>query len=279
MILSILFMLTTSLTTQTEYASYDYGQFVPGSPVLLFGDKVNIREEPSINAGVVATLTIGHPMEIIAEAETQYTVNDFTTNWYEVAFEHEGEVKEGYVWGGLLSIVSLPLESFDEDNFDIFVFGITEFVEEEGFTGEARIAKDGKIISRVSFDIIGHMQTESARYSHSISGIALSDAGFSQLENIFVLSFMYEACGVTNGDVLLFWNGSSISYGTNGVSVSEADVFSQTFDFYFPYEIEGSPNVLIYIQTYDEYYDEISPEHTVILYQWNGKTLEQMYAK
>jgi hypothetical protein len=277
MLFTILFMLT-SVTAQAEYAVYDYGQFVPGSPVLLFGDKVNIREEPSINAKVVATLTIGDPMEIIAEAETQYTVNDYTTNWYQVAFEEEGEQMEGYVWGGLISIVSLPLKTFDEDNFDVFVFSITGFDEEKGFTGEARAAKDGKIVSKTSFEITGYSGDEGG-YSHSISGIALDDAGFAQLDNIFVLSFMYEACGVANGDVLLFWNGSKLVYGVEGVSVSEADLFSQTFDFYFPSEIEGSPNYLIHVQTFDEYYDEVAPEHTVRLYKWNGKKLEQVYNK
>ncbi len=278
MFLTVLFMLT-SITAQAEYAVYDYGQFPPGSPVLLFGDKVNIREEPSINAKVVATLTIGDPMEIIAAAETQYTVNDYTTNWYQVAFEYEGEVIQGYVWGGLISIVSLPLQTFDEENFDVFVFSITGFDEEQGFTGEARIAKDGGIISKVSFDIISHVELEGSGYSHSISGIALDDAGFSQLDNIFVLSFMYAACGVANGDVLLFWNGNKLSYGAEGVSISEADVFSQTFDFYFPSEIEGSPDYLIHVQSFDEYYDDVAPENTVRLYKWNGKSLEQIHDK
>lgn len=278
MIFAVLFMLT-SLTAQTDYGVFEYGKFVPESPVLLFGDKVNIRETPSINGKVIATRTIGDPMEIISMSETQYTVNDYTTNWYEVAFEEEGEVKQGYVWGGLISIVSLPLKTFDENNFDVFVFSITGFDETGGYTGEARIVKDGKIISTVSFDIISHVEIEGSGYSHSISGVALGDEGFSQLDNIFVLSFMYEACGVASGDVLLFWNGNKLVYGVEGVSVSEADLFSQTFDFYFPNEIEGSPNYLIHVQTYDEYYDEISPEHTVKLYRWNGKTLEQMYAK
>jgi hypothetical protein len=278
MFFTILFMLT-SITAQAEYGAFDYGKFVPESPVLLFGDKVNVREEPSIKAKVVATLTIGDPMEIIGTAETQYTVNDYTTNWYEVAFEEEGEVMQGYVWGGLISIVSLPLKTFDEDNFDVFVFSITGFDEEKGFTGEARIVKDGRIISKVSFEIMGHAELEGSGYSHSISGIALDDAGFSQLDNIFVLSFMYEACGVANGDVLLFWNGSKLVYGVEGVSVSEADLFSQTFNFYFPSEIEGSPNFLIHVQTFDEYYDEVAPEHTVKLYKWTGKKLDQVYAQ
>jgi hypothetical protein len=278
MLLAILFV-ATCLTAQTEYAVYDYGKFQPGSAVLLFGDKTNIRAQPSINADVVATLTIGDPMEIIDEAETQYTVNDYTTSWYQVAFEHEGEVMEGYVWGGLISIVSLPLKTFDQDNLDVFVFSITGFDEERGFTAEARIAKGGKIVSKLSFEIIGHVELEGSAYSHSISGMAFGDAGFSNLDNIFVLSFIYEACGVANGDVLLFWNGNSLSYGVEGVSISEADVFSQTFDFYFPSDIEGSPDYLIHVQTYNEYYDDIPPENTVWLYRWNGKTLEHIYAQ
>lgn len=278
MLLSVLVILT-SLTAQAEYGVYNYGEFLLESPVLLFGDKVNIREEPSINANVVATLTIGDPMEIIDKAETRYTVNDYTTNWYQVAFEKEGERKEGYVWGGLISIVSLPLKTFDEDHFDVLLFAITGFDEEKGFTGEARIAREGAIISKVSFDIISHIEIEGGGYSHSIAGLALDDAGFSQLDNIFVLSFTYGACGVASAEVLLFWNGKKLVYGVEGISVSEADVFSQTCDFFFPDEIEGSPNYLIHVQTFDEYYDEVAPEHTVKLYRWTGKKLEQVLAK
>jgi hypothetical protein len=275
MFLTIL-CVVTSLIAQAECAVYDYGQFVPGSTVLLFGDKVNARVQPSINAEVVATLTIGEPMQIISMAETRYTVNDYTTNWYQVAFEDEGEIKEGYIWGGLLSIVSLSLVTHDEENSDVFVFGITGFSEEKGFTGEARMAMDGNIVSRVGFDIMGHTDEEGGGYSHSISGIALGDAGFSHLDNIFVLSFLYEACGVTNGDLLLFWNGKKLSYGAQGVSISEADAFSETFQFYFPNEIEGSPDYLIHVQSYNEYYDDVPAENTVKLYKWNGKVLEQI---
>ncbi len=278
MLLTIL-LVAVSLNAQAEYGVYDYGTFQPGSPVLLFGDKVNVREEPSINADVVATLTIGDPMEVVEKAETQYTLNDYTTYWYRVAFEDEGEIREGYIWGGLISIVSLPLNTFDEHNLDIFVFGITGFDEEQGYTGEARIAKNGIITSKVSFDIMSHGGIEGSGYSHTISGMALDGAGFSQLDNIFVLSFLYEACGVPSGDILLFYNGTDISYGACGISISEADVFSQTFEFYFPYEIEGSPDYLIYVESSDEYYDDTPPENTVKLYRWDGKSLEQIYAK
>jgi hypothetical protein len=108
--------------------------------------------------------------------------------------------------------------------------------------------------------------------------MVLDAAGFSQLDNIFVLSFLYEACGVPSGDILLFYNGAELSYGASGISISEADVFSQTFEFYFPFEIEGSPNYLIYVETYNEYYDDIPPQNTVKLYRWDGKSLEQLYA-
>ncbi|TET24732.1 MAG: SH3 domain-containing protein, partial [Candidatus Cloacimonadota bacterium] len=143
MFFTVLFVLS-SLIADPEYSVYDCGQFVSGSTVNLFGNNVNVREAPSIDAKIVQTLPIGYPAEIISKSETMYTLNDYTTHWYNVSFEYEGEISTGYIWGGLLSIVSYPLGS---DSSELFLFCISRFDEETGFRGKGRVAKNGKVLS------------------------------------------------------------------------------------------------------------------------------------
>lgn len=274
MFISLLFFLT-NIFAQPEYNVYDYGQFVQGSNVYLFGDNVNVRETPSIDAKIVKTLPITYPLEIIGRSETMYTLNDYTTHWYNVRFEYEGEEVTGYVWGGLISIVSYPLGS---NGNEWFLFGINRFDEEMGFWGQGRIVKDGKIVSKPDFEIIDGKDSEMGNYGHSISGFILDNAGFANLENIIILSFTYEACGYTNGSIFLFWTGKKLIYGVKGTSVSEAGVFQNYFDIYFPDQVDGSPDYLILIESHDEYInDRYQPiERTVWLYYWDGQKLKQV---
>ena len=133
----------------------------------------------------------------------------------------------------------------------------------------------------MDFEIIGSIDPETENYEHSIAGKLLDNSGFASLENIIVLSFFYEACGYTNGDILLFWNGKQLTYGTIGISVSEAGVFHDYFDFYLPNHIDGTPNYLIHIQSYDEYgegcYERV--ETNIKLFHWDGKKLKMVTEK
>ncbi len=275
MFFTVLFVLS-SLIADPEYSVYDCGQFVSGSTVNLFGNNVNVREAPSIDAKIVQTLPIGYPAEIISKSETMYTLNDYTTHWYNVSFEYEGEISTGYIWGGLLSIVSYPLGS---DSSELFLFCISRFDEETGFRGKGRVAKNGKVLSETDFEIIGGMDFGASNYGHSISGFLLDHAGFADLENVILLSFIYEACGFTNGGIALLWTGKELIYGVKGTSVSEAGEFHHYYDIYFPDQIEGSPDYLILVEMTDEYIDDNYQrvETHVWLYYWDGKTLEQVY--
>jgi hypothetical protein len=275
MFFSILFMISI-LFGEQEYFAYDYGEFSQGSTVYLYGDKVNVRQSPSIDANVVTTLTIGHPMEISGRSETMYTVNDYTTHWYNVRFDVEGKEMSGYVWGGLISIVSFPIGA---NGSEWFLLGVHEYDQEKGFIGQGRIMKNGKIVAQEDFPFIGGFESSKGTYSHSISGYLLDDAGFGNLENVILIDFIYEACGFANGTVVLFWTGEKLLYAIEGTSVSEAGLFHHYFNIYFPYVIEGSPNYLILVEKSEEYIDDQYErvETVVRLYYWDGKKLNQVY--
>jgi hypothetical protein len=276
MINTVLLLLST-LLAQPEYYVFDYGTFIEGNTVHIFGDKVNIREEPSVTSNIIETLPIGYPVYIVEKTDERYDINGYIAPWYQVSFTYENEDKEGYLWGGLLSIVSL-----DTDDDKMFLYGITGYNDEgDEYISEARIAEDGKILSQTEFTLISGYQEQKGIYDYSVSGTVFDHSGFTTVKNIFNVSFIYEACGFVNGEALIFWDGKDITFGLLTERVSEAGCYRTEADVFFPAEITGNPDYLIVLYTFIEYGGEETGnyiEKSVELYHWNKKQLKKVEA-
>ncbi len=101
--LFFLFLLSLALFSHAQTKE----MFPDGSRVYLWADKVNLRSSPSKEGEVVANLRISTPVKILDKSGERYTNdNGVDMPWYLVEFEKEGKKQKGYVWGGLLSIVT-----------------------------------------------------------------------------------------------------------------------------------------------------------------------------
>jgi hypothetical protein len=120
----------------------------------VFGDVVNLRSEPSIDAEPIARLKIGTKIEIISETEVIYTQNKLSYNWFKIKADIDGKEVSGYIWGGLIARKAI-VDDFDGDQSDeILLLGIANGSDYSTKTAEMRLVKDGKIKSSVKLDLV-----------------------------------------------------------------------------------------------------------------------------
>ncbi len=254
---------------------YQYGRFIPDAVVRLFSDRVNLRSEPSTNANVVAMLPIGSELTVLGEPVGNYTASGFSAPWYKVKSAARPSV-EGYVWGGLLSIVAIDFE--DSGKKLALVAGITGLAD-FNFAGECRVLSEGQIVARAPFKWIATLMNQENNYGYNAKIEELPWKGTQDIRRVFQIFCGYDACGYTRGNLLFFWNGREIITGPRAEEVSEAGVFHVESVFVFPGdEGLGEKSLLLRTTTSEEADSEngvaASAKKVETLYTWSGKAWE-----
>ena len=277
--ITLLLLVILIITTPASFASeaqsvYRYGQFLPGSTVYLFGDKVNIRAQPATNAPVVRLLSIGSKLSIVGEPEGSYKASGFSSGWYKVQFMDQQKPLEGYVWGGLLALGALQFTEADKER--LVLAGITRFADYRP-AGELRVVESSSIIARTPFTWTVTDMNKGDSYSYSIDAEELPWTGVPEIKNLFQISCNYEACGYTRGKLLFFWDGKNLFTGPTAESVSEAGLFSVFSEYVLPGQEGCKPNELILRTTSIEEPDEEgttpgTAKKVETLHVWNGKS-------
>lgn len=271
LLLLLLFLPLTS-AAQEKCAVYNYGKFTKGQAVFLFADRVNIRSAPdTAKKNIIANLPIGHKLKIEEVIKESYMMNGFKSNWYKVSFSNKGTPQTGYIWGGLLSITSTLIK--EKGSKILFLAGITKFSGNSGLKAEMRVISNSTIMSRTQFSPM-QFDTRDGAYNYSVSGTIGGNRGLHGVKNIITLSFLYEACGYPNGDIIFIFDGKKIFAGTESQSVAEAGVFHFSTKLVFPDDPGGQKNALIKIQT-TENFDEDKKDYVVdkiekSKFTWNG---------
>jgi hypothetical protein len=84
----------------------EFSTWSPGDALFLGVDLANLRDSPSSEAPVVATLPMGAPMEVLEASSEPVTVLERTNRWYRV---RSGK-SEGHVFGSLLTPLALQAD-------------------------------------------------------------------------------------------------------------------------------------------------------------------------
>ncbi len=255
-----------------ESGIFTMGKFNEGAKAFLYGDNVNVRSEPAINAKVIANLSIGTPITILAESKQVYTSASNKAPWYEVSFQDGGQAKRGYVWGGLISMTTLRLK-----NGDLLVAGIKEFNKNGAPVGEIRLVRAKKQVSSCLFNPLT-MGGEGNSYYYSVWGELSGGHGLSGVDNVIFIHCEYQACGYPNGPVVLVKSGDRLIGEIQAISVSEAGVFHVTTRLVFPDQKGGKKNSVIAV-TVSETFDEgkkkyVFSEETKVTHTWDGTSFK-----
>ncbi|NCN10314.1 MAG: SH3 domain-containing protein [Leptospira sp.] len=104
----------------------------------IFGENVNIRQEPNTTSKVVMKLQPGDLVKILNQDKNLVTIAEDTEYWYKI----EINKKIGYVWGGLLA------DTFYWKNSYLILF---RSLGTKSAMSEVRILKDNKILDSMKW--------------------------------------------------------------------------------------------------------------------------------
>ena len=254
---------------------YYHGSYSHGALVPLFADSVNIRENPSLRAKVIARLPITHQVRIKERVQDILEIRKYRENWYRVEFSQGKKSLEGFVWGGLLAKAYVH-EDIDGDNqSEWIVIGISGAEKGERIA-EARLVKKGRLIAKPVFHAID--VGASRFFIYTVSAELLPDKGFTPPMKIIRVYFTYEACDYPNGDVLLTWNGKQLRYGLRAV-FSSSEFGGSSYQYIFPEDKNGKENHIIVKYTIEKVEEDSGKRFTRISYEkynWDGEQLRRV---
>ncbi|HNE28228.1 MAG TPA: SH3 domain-containing protein, partial [Saprospiraceae bacterium] len=224
--LSLLGLLLSLQTLSGQSLFY----FNAGDTTFVFGDKINVRNQPGTDAPVAFQLAAGDMVILLEEREERSTLNKLDQPWYKIKTP-SGQT--GFIWGGLLS-----LWGAQQDGEVKFVAGVVQSdgaqPEQDGvptLSVEVRAVRNGAVISKVSTKI----QNQGTVRNRSIEFGARGLKGFRDL---LCFDIGVDACGYPNDEWYILWDGIKLVPLPIITSIADGGVFYHSEDYLFP---EGSP--------------------------------------
>lgn len=251
---------------------YWYGDFTDDRTVV-FSNTAVILSYPDIDCSQGMRLAMGTELDIAGSSERDSLPDGMPFYWYEAIFEYNGYPCSGFIPGPDLAMTSLVL-----GGDTLFVFSVNGFnPEEQCFIATARIISSDEILAEQVFRPVGAYNGQFP-YDYCIGGMELQADGFTGINNLIELSFIYGACGFVNRDVLFAWTGTDLIMGPDASSMSEAGCFHYNETFVLPSDSGGVENeirVTGIAEDWDEdIEDYVERERTTETYTWNGEVFE-----
>lgn len=260
-------LLLTSLALGISMADSYYGM-ITGDRALVFREDAALFEEPSESSQIVCALPVGEELFRLAAVDIQYEGDGMSCTWMEAFCEMDGVTCRGYIPHSWLALTDQTLSGDT-----LFMFGIdTYYTDHYRFVGSARAVRGGEILwESVFYPPGGAFGGNDYRYGVSSGQIDAEDYTFS---NLIMLSFLYEACGFENRNILFVWTGSYLVLGISASTVYEAGLFHHTEEFIFPEQESPSSARIMLVTTKEEFDDDtmdyfITSQDTTH-YLWNG---------
>ena len=264
------FMLIAFSATQGDYW---YGDFTDDRTVV-FSNTAVILSYPDIDCSQGVRLPMGTELDITGSSGKDTLPDGMPFYWYEAAFEYNGAECTGYIPEPDLAMTSLAL-----GGDTLFVFSVNGFNSEEHcFIAAARVISSDEILAEQVFRPVSAGSGQFP-YDYCIRGMELQADGFTGIENLIELSYIYEACGYENRDVLFAWTGTDLIMGPHASSQFEAGCYSFNETFVLPTDSCGADNEVTIEGVLEECEDDadgyVETQRTSVTYTWNGEVFEE----
>lgn len=239
--------LTLLIFTASAYGKYQYETFSENT-VAFSG--FNLFLEPDSLSTVECSIRPGTEIQIYYKSENTHSENNLTTDWYKVSCNTSDGIKSGF---SPSNNFALTHETLSDGN--IFAFGITCYNSYTNrFEGLGRIISEGLILAETEIAPPADIWGNSSKFTYNVNSHLIDIQGYSDVQDIPLVSFTYEACGYENRDVPVFWTGELLVSAPHTSSVYEAMVFHWFEDYIFASDSLGQENTLI-IHTLSERWD------------------------
>jgi Bacterial SH3 domain len=250
---------------------YDFGE---KTSTYIYADTARVRMEPSLQATVLDTLLTGDELTIVRKTDVELMGSGKTANWFSVQYIKNGTKKNGYIWGGLLSLKSMRRGNLK------FVYGINTIVADDTIKYESdvyinqsayaglKVVQNNKVISRIQYKI----GRESAVFTYA----GMSDGKkLRNIEYIIRLGFSGEACGIPAYDNYFLWNGKALIPMPQISSSADAGAYAHSEHYIFPSDKGGKPGKVLFKEETMEEEEGKKPKisRKTKVYNWNGTAL------
>lgn len=257
------------LPAPAAVADTSYGELI-GDRSPVFSENARLFETPSESSTVVCALPVGTEVFRLAAVDIQHTSDGFSSTWMQGSCELGGERFQGYI---PMSWLALTSQELGADT--LLLFGIDSGDPLTGrFVGVAKVVSGGRMLWGVTFYPPNTDFGGSAGYGYGVSSRRLDPEGFSGVEDLVMLSFLYEACGYENRDVLLTWTGKYLAAGIAASRVTEAGIFHYTEEILLPGTDPSLADLVSIVSTSEEFDDAAGEYFTVntdtTTWMWNG---------
>lgn len=250
--------------------------FKPNDSTYVFGEQVNLRVDTSTTSTVITQLNVGEKVIITDQSTSTLTLNRRTEHWYKVRVP--ALKKEGYVWGGMLSIVTAEKDGL------LFMISISQVMADD-VEYEVRAVRKNKILHKIP--IADFPCGDNGIGEFLMSGTVEDNHGLSGCQNVitFISTMETGMCDVigSNTHQTILWNGKTMlplpqiehGYGDGCILGS----FYGSY-YIFPADPDGKPDlVLMHTLTGNcDEEDEIAYTKTITVQKvliWDGKLFIQ----
>jgi hypothetical protein len=225
---------------QTEgYVEHNLWNARSSDTFMVFADKAYIRQEPSLQAPIADSLTVGSSVVIEQSSKTTpIMMKGIVAPWKLIHYDVAGRERKGYIWLGLLALKHCSKDSVD------FLYGIEKVGTD---TSDAKPVKyhiqvkavdqQAKVLDTKEFPVSGSV------YATSTEGKLLGDMGLDKLAAIFRVAFSgdhTEGSDMPTDYYYFGWTGSKFLPLPGKTTVNE------TGDtLLYPKETGGEPGKII----------------------------------
>jgi len=245
----------------------------------VFADTAYVRVTPDTKQAPLDTLFAGDNITVSDVTTNGLTIRGLKGPWLSINYIRNGVHKSGYIWQGLVSCK--PMRRGDVK----FVYGIerrADSIYRRGknwdtiprFLVKLKVIRNGTILAKAT------LTTYDDESANTSEGKVMSGMGLANVQNIVVLSFSGEACGIPTLDYYFAWtNNNQLVRLSNKMNVVDAGSLDHSETFTFPNEKNGKPDRIIWnmineeasdkIDKHGEYIMEVTDKKTTT-YIWDG---------
>lgn len=262
-----------------RYTNFPQINFAKGSKVWALVADLNVRAEPDVKATVIAKLPIGTEISVLSDPdkEAEMIQNSISAKWLRGRFNLAGEVKEGYLWSGVVTQVRIKSVADDGTYFYLGMQGIKTDAshENEKMLNQLRAANNGVEIAKLSF-----IAPNEAHYA--VAGVSEGTQGLKDINDVLMLNYVAQAEGFPHGEVIVFWTGTQFILGQTAHKYRDTTAYDMAH-WILPNEPSGKKGQIIWLHEMGDLPDGTAqpnkpgkPQSSeMVNWLWTGQALQK----
>lgn len=189
---------------------------------------------------------------LVMQNEEEYGYDKYSTLPIRVKVYKDGDYMEGYVPRKTAGLGYCRVEN----NF--LIVGLSPDSVHNLNLKIQMLNEDGKVLDEITTRALGGGMEDSgqASYFHELRLNVENQKGIEKLKNVISVYEEYGACGYTNGESYIGWDGQKLYALGTAASVSDGGIFSYDEIMYFPSDENGKKNSLLKSFVFIEYNSE-----------------------